>query len=631
MPSLAGLRASPDPLATGVVEILEATFAAQPATRPRDTLRQRLSRALYDAGTGEVAAIVRDVTPVLLEALAEPNAARAELADALHGIAVGFEGEVTLVARRHDPGGDLALAELRAAILAQPERVLECLADEDARTRRATAMLVSALPELGARAVDALQDALRVEPDSLARYHLLYALARHGVRAEVPEAQATDHLASILTRVVRVLHGGAIDTTPFAAAAELPISATLLGGMIPGRAVIFANVGEVMRRGDPSALVPLDGGETVAWAVFAALWPRQRIPAEPRASLTDEEQRWIRPLCESGKLARTRVGRLDRAGFVGGVHVHRLVGLEAPGPADQQAGDVPLWLLARRVIDGHAPLDAWLHAVAAEPEGSVVAIVRDLDTYFVNQPWPIPYLDRMPESYEAHRRYFAVVRATFARLSDTALDAALAEPVAHAHATALAIRIDRGAEPGGEHDPLIAKLLAWSEVGADVVSLRQIVERLPRARRAAVLAGVRPFAAVNLATQAFLPIGLWFYADLAPPELLATLVADMASTWALATPKTPNEEAVEAAKRAAISSVFAAIGVPAVPVLRDALGARPSKRARVLLELALAATEQRDLAAAEPPGQRVKPRSPGLRPKPAAKAKAAKPRPKRSS
>lgn len=603
MPNLDRLTSSSDPLAAQVADVLRATF--DPATKRRETLAQLLQMPLY---RGDVASpLTPDLTAVLLDALGEKDVPRrAEVLEMLFTIAVGFDTEASLAHRIDESrfsetvGEAFTLGELRRPIVARGKEIAAFAGDADPSVRGEAAKLLSALPEHRELAVASLEKALSNEKDAVAQYFILFALASHGVRKEVPEPPAKNAVASILARIVRPLHGGALDFAATVDARKLPMTVSgLLGPMHAVQTIIYANVGEAVRRGDPAALVPFADDQT-AVALFAALWPGRHTPIEPRSSLTEDERRWLLPIYQTGNVKGLIELHFSRAGIVRGAHALRLLGLEK-GPADAY------WLLARRVVDERASLDDWKRAIEGKSDDDIVAILRDLASYRVEQSWPLQGLPYpLPSAYETCARYFTLVRATLERLGEATL-AKMRDDASDAfHATALAISIDRGASVEEGRIETITKLVQREQGANDIASLRKIVEALSPAHRVAVLKGVRPTTSVNGATAAFMLTSLWFYADLAPPEILALLVNDIAAVHSmdssLTKPKNPYEAAMAQSKREAVHSTFRTIGALAAAPLRDALGALKPKVSAQLLEIALAGAEGNELpqAPAEP-------------------------------
>jgi hypothetical protein len=530
MPNLERLSATPDPLAPEIADILRTSF--DPKSKRRETIGQLLVPRLRRRDV--VSALTREVTPALLEALGEAGLAvraRAEVLEALYAIAVGLDGEAAL-ARRIDEGRaselvgqGLTLAELRAPIVARGRELLAYLGDTDTAVRSAAALLASTLPEHRESAVAALEEALGEESDAIARYVELYALACHGVRREVPEPPAKNAVASILARVVRVLCGGPIDLSPAADASKLPMTVnSLLGPANPVQMVLYANVGELFRRGDPAALVG-HAPNQIALALLAALWPQRSTPIEPRSGLTDEERRWLLPLYEKRSVEGSPDTLFARAGLIRGSHPLRLLGLES-GPADAKAGDVPLWLLARRVVDERAPLESWTAALKGRSDDEVVAIVRDLANLRIEEPWPPhggPYA--VPSTLRTYARFFALVRTAFSRLPDAALGRVLEGERQPIHATALALLVDRGREVYATHAARIERLALCLQP-CDVEAVPTIVRSLSPEIRATVLKAARPDTAADGATGECMLTGLWFLAEFAPVEVLAPMILE---------------------------------------------------------------------------------------------------------
>jgi hypothetical protein len=596
VPNLARLLSSGDPDAVALAETLRS--ALDPKSKARGTIAQLLVPLLLRRHV--VSPLAPDAVTLLLEAVFDGAPKRAQLLEALYAFGVGLDAEAALARRVDSTREDELLAEgltlgrLRAPIVARSGDLLALLRDADAAVRASAALLASTLP--GATA--SLEAALDEENDVVTRLVLLFALASHGVRKEVPEPPAKNAFAVVLARIVRVLQGGPIDLEAVALARKLPLtSPAVLGVPSAGAAVLYANIGEIVRRGDTTMVATAPNNATAA-AVMASLWPNRRTPLEPRAALTDEERRWLLPLYQAGAPGSSPSS--SASGIVRGAHVRRLLGMEH-GPADERVDGTPLWLLARRVVDQRAPIDAWLRALEGKSSEERVAILRDLASYRTEEPWPDlgePFA--MPRTYETYGRYATLVRATLAELDDAALSAILAGPPAAMQATAMALLLERGRPVPESGDAQLAQLLAREQGANDLTALRALVQSLPEARRAAVLANVRPMATGSPDEGRVLLTNLWFYADLAPPPVLSVLINDLVAIQSLSsTPskaKTPADAAMAQGMRVAVHEVFRSVGAPAVAPLSEAIAAqKPKSAARGLLEVALAGAEGRPL------------------------------------
>lgn len=609
MPNYERLASSGDPAGSALAEMLRS--ALDPKSKARETIAQWLVPLLRRHG---VSPLAPSAVALLLEAVFEGAPKRGQLLEALYAIAVGLDTEAALARRVDAAREDEVLAEgltlgmLRAPIVARSSDLVAMLRDAEATVRTSAALLSSVLP--GATA--ALEEALGKETDAVTRLVLLFALASHGVREEVPEPPAKDAFAVVLARIVRVLHGGPIDLEAVALARKLPLtSPALLGVPSAGAAVLYANVGEIVRRGDP-AILATAANDATALAVMASLWPNRRTPAEPRAALSDDERRWLLPLYQAGVAGNSP--SFSTAGIVRGGHVRRLLGVEH-GPADERVDGTPLWLLARRVVDRRASTEEWVRALEGKSGDARVSILRDLATYRTEEPWPdLGHPFAMPNAYETYERYVALVRATLAPLDAAALAAVLAGPPAAMKATAMALLLERGRPVPESEDAQLAQLLGREQGANDITALRALVQSLPEARRTAVLAAVRPMATASPDDGRVLLTNLWFYADLAPAPVLSVLLNDLVAIQSLnSTPakaKTPADAAIAQGMRVAVHEVFRAVGARAVPALSEAIAAqKPKSAARELLEVALAGAEDRPLPAADVAPTAAKPKA----------------------
>lgn len=608
MPDLARLGAA-GPHGKAAADVLRAALDGK--SKSKTPLRKAVLEVVH-SDDNELLPIARDVAEVIAEAAVEGTVAnRSVLLDVLRDLAVGYDPYTALAHGVDDVilalplATDLTLRDLRKPIVERASALLPLLSDDDAKVRIAAAELLAFLPE--AKPAKALQDALARESDPTAKYHQLFALAPYGVRAKVPKAPAKAGAAlSIIARLVQALHGANVDPKLLDdTLKQLRVpTAGFPGGDDPNRAVAAGLVGEMRRRNDPQGLrqiaekaVTRGLAESIGIYALAAQWPGSRTPTEPRSALTAAERAWLEPLFTylTSTWRMPDTGSLTRYGIADGpgdLHMKRLLGL-TKGAASELLAGLPAWLLARRVLDGRVPKQTWRDALAKRAGAEVVAIVKDLATYSVAEPWPVirlPYV-ATPVT-EAHARYFALVRETFAALPVAALEEIAGEERKDAHqATALASLTERGEKLPSSRDPRI-KQLVGREL-CDVEGLRTVLGALPEDRRLAILEDLSPDLDTDRIYEKPRLAGLWYYADLVPDAMLGGLVEHLVEAIAaedsLVKPTSPKDEVLVQGTKNAIERAFRAIGTRAKAPLGKALKSAKAKAVKPFLELALAA------------------------------------------
>ena len=592
-------------------ELASAIDAAlDPKAKSKASLRGVIADLVIDETNG-LTPLSREAATLVAAAAGEAAPAkRAAVLDALSALAAAFQPRAIVAHGVDDRLLDMPVADgvrlrdLRKPILDRLPVLVPLLRDSNAATRIAAAQLFAMLPE--ARAASALEDAVKNESDPLVRYNLLFALAMHGGHADVPAPPAKNSALAVIAQVVRTMHGGKTDAKVLDEARKLP--SAIEGFPVvsePNSAVVAALVGAHFRAKDPAGPLALAASlktrgteELIAESSLDAIWPLEKTPIEPRASLAKEERAWLKPLFEH--LAEERqwpaADVFVRHGIIPtgrGVHVRRLLGIQS-GPADEKRGDAPLWLLARRVVDGRQPATTWTDAMKGRELSSVIDLLRDLLLFAVADPWPtirLPYTTTA--ELEAYARYFALVRATFDLFEVKELEAFVDDEGTSPHQpAAFASMLHRGFKLAKKHDARIGELLNPG-LAYDVEGLREALRAIPEDRRETVLADLEPDFELDAVHEKPRPSGLWYFADVAPKKALGKLIQHLANTIAtdpcVSKPKTKKDEAIGEALRHAIESAFRGIGPLATAPVREALG-KAKQAARPLLELALAAT-----------------------------------------
>ncbi|MBA3539079.1 MAG: hypothetical protein H0T79_05585, partial [Deltaproteobacteria bacterium] len=324
------------------------------------------------------------------------------------------------------------------------------------------------------------------------------------------------------------------------------------------------------------------------------------VPAEPRSSLAGDEAAWLGPLFIqlSERRLMPPAALLTRHGLIPGAHILRLLGRQT-GAADTKLADVPGWLVARRVVDGRAPRATWIDALSTRASQDILAIVGDLATFAIPEPWPTVRLPYTPVPVtEAYVRYFALVRAAYALIPIDVLAMTLDAPANAHQITALASMVDRGFVIGEDRGSQLAALLVFFDLH-DVDGMRTVLRSLPEPRRTALLSGIVPALKPDLIYRTTQLQGLWWFADLLSDELLPRLVQHLVTKiapYSLARPGTSNEEATRDSLRRATSAGFRVLGPRVTPLLRDALAMeKPRSPMRSVLELAIEAAEGKAL------------------------------------
>lgn len=612
---------------------LSALLAALKDPKRKTPLRKLVSDLVHD-DDDVLRPIARDAVATLVERLGDAGSARDAL-DPLFDLATAYD-PYTLLAHGVDelvldhPRDGFTLRELRRPVVERGAAVATLLGAKDGKTRLAAARLLAAVTDI--EATKELRAAAAAESDALVRYHLQFALVARGVKVEV--ASTKDPALSVIARFVAVLAGGAHDPTLLDdALKKAKEGETFPGGDDPNLAVAAGLAGLAYRRRDAALLARIVKDAKIAGiharvATFAltALWPTARTPVEPRAELTEAERAFLRPafeaLVEASQMPDQNA--LTRFGWVRDprcLYVRRLLGL-AEGPADERVDGVPLWLLARRVVDGRAPTPAWLDAMQGRAPRQVIDTVRDLVAFAVPDPWPaerLPYVSS--PFFAANLRYFALVRATFANVPTPELDALVDEERANVHhATALACLVDRGVALPETRDARIKKLLRPMDE-YDVEGLRAVIASLPAARRARVLEDFPEDYESDAIDKKGRLSGLWYYADLLSDERLAAAIADLGPTLSsddLLTGSTDHSRAIAEGFAAGVAATFSRVGARAIAPLQKALADKKAKKARMFLEAALAAA-----GGATPVGTAKAPAAKAKEKTPVAKGKAA--------
>lgn len=556
-----------------LASLVKAT--SQPAGKGAVSLAiSLLERLVVEAdSTGEALRLTSaagDVVAALLAALSSAHTTqRPTVLDALRLLAVGGAPHIEL-AHPYDDGWaraevaeGLTFAELRAPLVDALPSLVTLFGDADATVRRELARLCAVMPEARGLTVPALTTAVANERVELTRLAMLFALARLGASPDVPSPSKKDPALSLAVSLIALISGKG---DPGEARALLTAS-TRVGGMgnrvqgfpgsdLVGRAVASSLVAEALRRDDDAMLTSIASGHA-AIALLSALWPRADRARAPRTALGRREAELLsRVVVAQGGTPSLPVPVSVAAwhGFAPRQHAARCMGLTR-GPSDELVGGVPLWLIARRVCDGHEGPGAWLEALSSHPAEQRLAVLDDLLLVAIDEPWP-PVMGPHPTiaQAEAAQRCFSLVRATLSKIEPSLVERLAFEVPAHPlAATALASLVDRGWQLGQRHlDALASALvpysLAYAEKAWDVEARRSVLVSLSAEQRTAAMAGCAPGLLFDAGERRALLTGLWRFADIVDDAALSRLAEHVASLGALlGKPSGPHEAEMKAA------------------------------------------------------------------------------------